>query len=378
MRRAGESRQPARQLPAEPLKLAAGARVADAGRRAPCVRPGLLPGLRPAPRPGRARAGGSRFRERAAPRRAGNPKIRSARGSRVKVGVAGTGMLGAAVARRLLDRGAEVSVWNRTRGKAEALAAAGARVAPTPGGAAAGCDAVITCVRDGAAVREVAFGAGGIALGPDRPAVCDMSTITPEESRRVSAGYAARGFDALAAPVMGGPDAAAEGRLVVMASGSAGAFKRCGGALEAVADRIFYLGGAAGAAHSVKLAMNLQIAALALSLSEGIALARGASVDPKSFLEVLNATYFGTGMSRKKAYRMIEGRFEPTFTLGNLGKDLRAATETARSLGLELPLCSLAEGVYARAEEGGLGGLDYTGILRHVEGLGREPPRGAG
>lgn len=296
------------------------------------------------------------------------------------VGVVGTGMLGAAVAERLLGRGHGVVAYNRTAEKAAALAGSGASVAGSPADVAARCPLVITCVRDAAAVREVALGPRGIAASGASPVVCDMSTITPADSRSIASDLrAAAGAEMLDTPVMGGPAVAARGELVMMASGDRASFDAHRGALGGVASSIFFLGGA-GTALTVKLAMNLQIASLAMSISEGIAMVRAASVDPGDFLAVLNSTYFGTGMSRNKAYKMADGRYDPTFLLSNLRKDLRAVNEAAGSAGLRLPLAAMAEGAYDAAVEAGLGGLDYTGILEYVEGLRRRgaPPGGGG
>lgn len=279
----------------------------------------------------------------------------------------GTGMLGTAVGLRLIARGHEVVAHNRTRAGADRLEAGGASVAGSPAGVAAECGLVITCVKDAAAVSAVSFGPGGIAAGAGGGlVVCDMSTIEPAASREISGRYAGAGVAMLDTPVMGGPAAALAGELVMMAAGDRGAFDEHRPLLGELAGSVFYMGGA-GAAHATKLAMNLQIAMLALSLSEGIELSRASSVDPGAFLEVLNATYFGTGMSRNKALRMAAGSFEPTFLLRNLRKDLRAINATAASRGLELPMGSLAEELYAGAEGAGLGGLDYTGILAYLE-----------
>lgn len=286
----------------------------------------------------------------------------------MRVGLVGTGMLGTAVGLRLLSRGHEVSAYNRTRANAAALEAGGASVAGTPAGAAAGCGMVITCVRDAGAVRGVSFGPGGVAAGAGGGAiVCDMSTIDPASSREISAGYARAGVRMLDTPVMGGPGAAAAGELVVMAGGDRGAYGEARALLGELSSKSFYVG-PAGSGHAAKLSMNLQIAMLALSISEGIALARATGVGPAAFLDVLDATYFSTGMSRNKARKMAAGSFEPTFTLANLRKDLQAIASTAGSLGLELPMAGLAGELYGRAVGAGLGGLDYTGILALLEG----------
>jgi 3-hydroxyisobutyrate dehydrogenase len=106
---------------------------------------------------------------------------------------------------------------------------------------------------------------------------------------------------------------------------------------------------------------------LALSLSEGITLVKKSNVDPKIFLEVLNSTYFKTGMSENKAFKMIEGNHDATFTLANLKKDITTMTNAATNLGIELPMISKAEEIYENAMKEGLGDLDYTGIIQYIK-----------
>lgn len=286
------------------------------------------------------------------------------------VGIIGTGMLGLAVALRLAKMGFDVTAYNRTPAKAAPVAAAGGRLAATPAEAAARSELVITVVRDAQAVRDVSFGRDGILHGcGDRTTVADMSTIAPADSALIHERFAQNGTEWLDTPVMGGPDAASEGRLVVMAGGSEKAFRDTEDVFAALAEERHYLG-SAGAAHSVKLCMNLQIALLAISLSEGICLARGLGTSPDTFLKVLNSTYFGTGMSRRKAYRMIQDTYTPTFTLDNLTKDLETIREAASGAGLTLDAASEALRMYRGAIESGLGGLDYTGILEYVRRAG--------
>lgn len=282
------------------------------------------------------------------------------------VGVVGTGMLGAAVALRLIKSGFDVVAYNRTASKTGPIREAGGAVEDSPAEVARRSEVVLSLVRDAGAVREVSFGRNGILSGKHPGmVVADMSTILPAESRKIHAQFLDAGVDWLDTPVMGGPDAAADGRLVVMAGGDPESFRRVEDVFAAVAEQRYHLG-PPGTAHSVKLAMNLQIAMLALSLSEGICLARGLDVNPEVFLEVLNSTYFATGMSRKKAFRMINGSYPATFTLENLTKDLGTILDAADSAGLTLPMSSEALRVYSDAVKDGLGDLDYTGILEHL------------
>ena len=287
--------------------------------------------------------------------------------TRMRVGIIGLGMLGSAVAVHLLDVGFDVTAYNRTGAKAAAVGAAGARVVASPMDVARGSDIVITVVRDAGAVRDVSFGSRGIAEGVHEGlVVADMSTIDPAESADMAARFRKYGIEKIDIPVMGGPNVAVSGDLVMMASGNAEAFRRCRGVLDGIASRVFFLG-ESGVAHSVKLAMNLQITMLALALAEGITFVRKSGVDPKKFLEVLNSTYFKTGMSEKKAYRMIDGLQDATFTLANLKKDISTMTHAAKSMGMNLPMIARAEEVYGDAVRSGLGEMDYTGIIRHIE-----------
>ncbi|RDJ31369.1 MAG: NAD(P)-dependent oxidoreductase [Crenarchaeota archaeon] len=285
----------------------------------------------------------------------------------MKIGLIGTGMLGNAVGLHLLDSDFKLVAYNRTKNRTDELASHGAEVVDSPKEVAEKSDFVITCVKDADAVKEVSFGENGIIHGiHSNLTIADMSTINPISSREISSEYKKNGIEMLDIPVMGGPNVAINGKLVLMASGDSKTFEKHKKILETIAHKVFYLG-ENGTAHTVKLTMNLQIAMLALSISEGITLARGASIDPKIFLDILNETYFKTGMSENKGYKMIQDEFTPTFTLENLKKDLKTINETARSYGISLPMTTSAEQVYQQALNKGFGDLDYTGILAYLK-----------
>ncbi|KFM18994.1 2-hydroxy-3-oxopropionate reductase protein [Marine Group I thaumarchaeote SCGC AAA799-P11] len=284
-----------------------------------------------------------------------------------KIGIVGLGMLGNAVALHLLDSGFEVTVFNRNKDKTIQAKNKGAIVVDSPKKVAKKSDLVITVVKDADAVKEVSFGEEGIVKGENKELiVADMSTIDPSESKNISYKFQEFGINKLDIPVMGGPNVAITGDLVMMVSGDKESFEECKSIFEKIANKVFFLG-EKGVAHSVKLAMNLQITMLALALSEGITLVKKANVDPKIFLEILNSTYFKTGMSENKAFKMIEGKYEPTFTLENLKKDITTMTYAAKSLGIELPMIQKAEEVYENAVKEGLGSIDYTGIIEYIK-----------
>ena len=286
-----------------------------------------------------------------------------------KIGIVGTGMLGEAVGLHLLDVGYEVNVYNRTKEKMISLKKKGGNVLDSPRQVGENSDLVITVVKDADAVKEVIFGKTGIISGKhDGMCIADMSTINPNATRDISKQVTTEKIDYMEIPVMGGPNAAIDGKLVIMASGRKEIFEKFKNVIDSIAEQSFYLG-ETGTAHSIKLAMNLQIAMLALSLSEGITLTKKAGFNPEIFLKILNSTYFKTGMSEGKAYKMINENVEPTFTLANLKKDLDTINDTAESFDAELPMTKLARKVYADAKDAGFGDIDYTGIISYIKKL---------
>ena len=284
-----------------------------------------------------------------------------------KIGIIGIGMLGNAVALHLIDSGFEVTVYNRTKEKALQLKEKGAKISASPKEIAENSELVIIIVKDAKAVKQISFEKNGIIEGNhEKLIVADMSTIDPLESKKISKKFLEYKINKLDIPVMGGPNVAITGELVMMASGNKECFNHCKEILDVIASKVFFLGDS-GVAHSVKLAMNLQITMLALALSEGIILVKKSNVDPKIFLEVLNSTYFKTGMSEKKAYKMIKGKYDTTFTLANLKKDIAIMTNTAKSLGIKLPMINKAEEMYENAIKEGFGNTDYTGIIEYLK-----------
>ena len=285
----------------------------------------------------------------------------------MKIGIIGIGMLGEAVVLNLLNSGYDVVVYNRTKEKTIEVEKKGAKVMDSPKTVAENAELIIIIVKDAIAVREVAFGENGIIESKNKKLiVADMSTIDSTESKNIANQFQQNHIQKLEIPVMGGPNVAITGKLVMMASGPKDSFDQCKTIFEKIANKVFFLG-EQGIANSIKLAMNLQITMLALSLSEGITLLKKANVDPKIFLEVLNSTYFKTGMSENKAFKMIDGNYDATFTLANLKKDITTMTNAAKDLGIELPMINKAEEIYKNAINEGLGDLDYTGIIEYIK-----------
>ena len=284
-----------------------------------------------------------------------------------KIGIIGTGMLGEAVGLHLLDSGFKVIVFNRTKDKVENLVKHGAITVDAPKDVAEKSELIITVVKDASAVSDVAFGEDGIIHGRhDGLTIADMSTINPNSAKKISQKFSDSGISFLEIPVMGGPTVAIDGKLIMMVSGKKQIYEKFKDVFDIIAEKVFFLVDS-GTAHSIKLAMNLQLAMLALSISEGITLTRKAGFDPEIFLKILNSTYFKTGMSEKKAYKMIKDDFEPTFTLQNLKKDLDTINETANFFGANLSMAKQASQIYQNAIDSGFADIDYTGILAYLK-----------
>ena len=283
------------------------------------------------------------------------------------VGIIGTGLLGSAIAKRIASSGYKVHAYNRTRQKAESLEKLGIDIEDSPKELAEKCEMVIIIVKDSKAIEEIAFGKNGIIHGKhDGLVIADMSTISPIASRKISKKFTENGIAMIDTPVMGGPSLAEKGQMIVMVGGKDEAYQKCKPVLDTIGEKTFRLGDN-GSGHAMKLAMNSQIAILALSISEGIILARKSGLDPITFLEVLNSTYFKTGMSVNKGPKMVKGEFEPSFFLRMMQKDLDEIDHTAKEFGANMPMSKLANQLYQKAIKAGFGDIDYTGILAYLE-----------
>jgi 3-hydroxyisobutyrate dehydrogenase len=289
----------------------------------------------------------------------------------MKVGIAGLGLMGSGITKRLIDSGHMVSIYNRTRSKADQFSNE-ATVALSPRELAEGCDLLITVVTDFDAVKDILFGTKGVIESANHNlVVADASTISPSQSEHCAQRLRSAGIEMLGIPVMGGPAAAEAGELILIVSGNKQAFEKVRQVIEKL-GRIFYVGEKDGSANTIKLALNLNIALIASGLSEGITLVRRAGIDPSVFIEILNSTYFKTGLSEKKGPKMVKSDFSPTFHLKNMLKDLELATSTAQGTGITIPQTALAQQIFRAANNMGFSDQDYTSIcafLAKINGL---------
>ena len=282
----------------------------------------------------------------------------------MKIGFVGLGAMGTPMARKLIEAGHELIVYNRTRSRAESLAASGARIAETSGQAAAGCDAVITMVADDAALEAIVFGQQGIlqSLGAGKVHI-SCSTISVALSRRLGDAHRERRQDYIAAPVFGRPEAAAAAKLFIVASGSDDQIGRCEPLFHAIGQKTFVLGDDAAAANVVKLTGNFLISTVIESLSEAFALARKSGVDPKQFLEILTSSLFNAPVYKTYGAMVAAQKFEPVGFKLPLGlKDNRLVMAAAEEKSVPLPLASLIHDRFIAAIANGLAESDWSAI----------------
>jgi len=284
----------------------------------------------------------------------------------VRVAFLGTGLMGSRMAPRLCAAGHEVTVWNRTREKAEPLAAAGARLADSPADAARGAEVVVTMLADGPAVGEVLFGAGvAAALEPEGAVVVDMSSIPPSLAREHAARLAERGVAHLDAPVSGGTIGAAEGTLAIMAGGERGSFERARPLLEAMGRPTHV--GPAGAGQLAKCVNQLVVAVTMGAVSEGLLLAEAGGADPAAVREAILGGFAESRILREHGSRMIARDFVPGGRSVLQLKDLDTILDVAREIPLELPFLGLARELYAALVEHGGAELDHSALFVELE-----------
>lgn len=281
------------------------------------------------------------------------------------VGFIGLGHMGQAMARNLLKAGHRVTVYNRTRSKAEALAAEGAQVADRPDQACRG-EAVITMLSDDEAVQDVVFGSGNIlaALGRGKAHI-SMSTISPALSDRLAEAHGKAGQIYIAAPVFGRPEAAAAAKLFIVAAGDASAIARYQVLFDAMGQRTFIVGDKQSSANLVKLAGNFLIASMVESLGEAFVLMRKSAIGPDTFLDIMTNTLFPAPVYKTYGTMIATEKFTPAGFKLSLGlKDIRLALTAAEAKAVPMPLASLVRDHFLEGVAQGDGDADWSALAR--------------
>jgi 2-hydroxy-3-oxopropionate reductase len=282
----------------------------------------------------------------------------------VKVGWIGLGLIGKPMARRLVNAGLPVTLWNRTASKAEDLVSAGARLAPTLRDAAAASDIVFTCLSDPPALEAVLWGRDGALAGlRERSILVDSSTVSPGLARRVAEACAERGAEFLEAPITGGTWGAEKGELVFLIGGEASTLDRARPVLDHLGKKMFHLG-PHGAGQTVKLAMNLLYALEVQALAESLALVNGAGMGSEKLLEVLASSMGRAPVLDVKAPMMTSDNYAPSFPLRLMHKDLGLALDLSNQLGVPLPATAAARETYSAVKGQSTEDVDYAAVRR--------------
>ena len=285
-----------------------------------------------------------------------------------RVAFLGLGIMGAPMARNVAAAGFEVVVWNRTRERAEELAAdSPVIVASSPAQASAASQLTITMVVDSPQVEEVLFGRSGAAKGmADGHVAVDMSTIAPTAAVAIGERLRSQGIPFLDAPVTGSRPKAEDGTLTIMAGGDDVAFERARPVFAAMGKLVLRVG-PSGHGQMAKLINNTLAAVNAAALAEGLTLAGAYGLDTDALLRVIGAGSGASAMLDLKARPMLDRELDPLFQLEHMLKDVRHCIAEAQALGVYLPVAERAERLYAKAAERGLGDRDFAAVVDAID-----------
>ena len=292
--------------------------------------------------------------------------------NRERVAFLGLGIMGYPMASNLARAGFELSIWNRTRSRADRFASDHAvHVAESPADAAERSDVVITMVPDVPEVEEVLVGPRGAVAGVRGGIAVGRPTIAPTASVRIGERLAAAGVGFIDAPVTGSRPRAEDGTLTIMAGGSAEHFARVRPVLEGMGELIVHVG-PQGHGSMVKLLNNTTAAVNALAVAEAVTVARDAGLDTDALRQVMAAGSGGSAMLELKAGPMLERDFHPLFKLSHMLKDVRHCLAESERLGARMELGRVAESAYTRADRKGLGEQDFAAVVEVVASAGAE------
>ena len=292
--------------------------------------------------------------------------------SDMAIGVIGVGMLGTGIIERLIGLGTRVSVYGRNKVKLAYFQAKGAQTFNDAQTLAEKSDLLITCVTNFESLKEILFQDNGVMKCSNKKLIiADCTTVNSNQSLYCSNLIGERnGFAFLSTPVMGGPNDARKGELISLVSGNENSFKEICHVLEKISKHVFYVGPVNGVSNSIKLALNLNIAIITLSLSEGLILAKHSGIDLNLYLQILNLTKLKTGISERKGQMMLNNDYSPSFFLKNMLKDIDLMMDASQDLRLFLPMTSLSQQLFRAANNSNdRKNKDYSVIYQFLEEL---------
>ena len=292
------------------------------------------------------------------------------------VGFIGLGAMGSRMARRILDAGYPLTVYNRHPGPMQPLAQAGARVARSPCEVGAASEWIILMLSDDAAVREVATGEDGLLAGarPDS-VMLDMSTVLPATSRWLADAARDRGVRALDAPVSGSTPQAEQGALVIFVGGDEAVFEQCRPLLEVLGHKVDHMGGA-GCGSTMKLVVNTLLGDEMQAIAEAIALGQKGGLAKPRLLEVLGQTTSVAPAHAPKLRNAAQEEYPPAFSLALMHKDFGLILQLAASLAVPMPatavagqMCAAEEAAAREGTAHGAAEEDFSAVIRLMEQL---------
>jgi 3-hydroxyisobutyrate dehydrogenase-like beta-hydroxyacid dehydrogenase len=287
-----------------------------------------------------------------------------------RVGFVGLGIMGSRMAANLRRAGYELTVFNRTRERAEAFAAEhGATVAETPAEVGAASHVVITMVVDGAQVDAVLLGEDGVATKAGDGTLCvDMSTIAPADTRRIGATLHERGIGFVDAPVTGSSPKAEDATLTIMVGGDEAAFERARPLFEVMGELVVHVG-ELGQGQTVKLINNAVAATNASTLAQALVVGKATGVDLEALVKVMGAGSGGSAMLALKAEPMRTHDYATLFKLEHMLKDVRLCLEEGQAAGVPFPAAAHTREMLTAAMGRGLGDADFAAIVEVLEAL---------
>jgi 3-hydroxyisobutyrate dehydrogenase-like beta-hydroxyacid dehydrogenase len=280
----------------------------------------------------------------------------------MKIGFIGLGDMGMGIVPRLLAGGHSVTGWNRTKSKAEPLLKLGMGWADSPREAAARSEIVLSIVTDAPAVEAVALGSSGVIAGLKKGGVyLDMSTIAPDASRAVAAGFAKAGLTMLDAPISGSTVTLAEGKASIMVGGDRSAFERVQPVLLAIGPKVTYIGGS-GMAVQMKLAVNLVLMVEVIAFCEGVALAEKGGVGREVAVDAMLKSVVASPVLGYRGPFILEGKMpaQPLADVTLQQKDMTLVLELGRKMGVPVPLAAAANEMMNTCRGLGLGHHDFV------------------
>ncbi|NLY70094.1 MAG: NAD(P)-dependent oxidoreductase [Clostridiales bacterium] len=286
-----------------------------------------------------------------------------------KVGWIGLGNMGNPMSRNLLKAGHEVTVWNRTKAKAQQVLDAGAKWADSPKEVAEQSDIIFTMVADGPVLQAVTLGDNGVVAGLSAgKIVIDMSTVAPAESLKVNDAIEAKGCKFLRAPVTGSTVLAENATLGILASGDKEAYDKVLPLFEKMGKNQFYLGGGEEA-RTLKLSLNMMIGVSMQMMAEAVVLSEKAGLDTKQVCEVIAGSAVGSPLVNYKKDVIVEGKYPAAFSVNMMKKDFDLAFEAGKQYGAAMPVTALTRQFLEMCTATGRGEKDFSVLVELLEDM---------